>query len=150
MVKLCYQTHTLIKPLGYMRYCAIFFQKYSDNATDTCLKIDFFGCTFFLLHVFVFVDGSMDVLGFLLKSKRLQMRFTHYLFYFQFSFTKTKLSFPAPISTKRILCMFLIFYRVKLTGSYISHLYFKGVRAQNNGEIQSAPLQSNRRVVKNE
>lgn len=115
----------------------IFLKKCSDNATNTCLKIDiYFGCTCFL---FVFVAGSMNELGSLLKSKRLQMCFTHYLF-FQFSFTKTKSSFPAPISTKRILCMSLVFCSVKLTGSYISHSYLKGVGAQNNGEIQSAPL----------
>lgn len=78
-----------------MRYCTIFLKKYSDNATDTCLKIDFFGCTFFLLHVFVFVDGSMDVLGFLLKSKRLQMCFTHYLF-FSIFFHKDKIVISRP------------------------------------------------------
>lgn len=118
-------------------YMYIFLKKCSDNATNTCLKIDiYFGCTCFLI---VFVAGSMNELGSLLKSKRLQMCFTHYLF-FQFSFTKTKSSFPAPISTKRILCMSLVFCSVKLTGSYISHSYLKGVGAQNNGEIQSAPL----------
>lgn len=90
-------------------YMYIFLKKCSDNATNTCLKIDiYFGCTCFL---FVFVAGSMNELGSLLKSKRLQMCFTHYLF-FQFSFTKTKSSFPAPISTKRILCMSLVFSKI--------------------------------------
>lgn len=57
----------------------IFLKKCSDNATNTCLKIDiYFGCTCFLI---VFVAGSMNELGSLLKSKRLQMCFTHYLFF---------------------------------------------------------------------
>lgn len=60
-------------------YMYIFLKKCSDNATNTCLKIDiYFGCTCFL---FVFVAGSMNDLGSLLKSKRLQMCFTHYLFF---------------------------------------------------------------------
>lgn len=56
-------------------------------------KNRYLGCTCFL---FVFVAGSMNDLGFLLKSKRLQMCFTHYLFFFSIFSHKDRIIISRP------------------------------------------------------
>lgn len=86
----------------------IFLKKCSDNATNTCLKIDiYFGCTCFL---FVFVAGSMNDLGSLLKSKRLQMCFTHYFF---FNFLSQRQNHHFPLQSRQNLSFACPWYSVQ-------------------------------------